>query len=272
MDDKWRLYNDCVKWIFEVLSLPDQMSSQEFNEFISSVESSTLPIAKWIGFTEIIINHDGKSWGLTPKIPSMVYPPLIKPIIIPFNDKPSNYPNVTDYGFQTYEGTDHVKCLLTRKPFKYAWMRCIYVPDFRDVERIILNLEDNDYMELIRTLPLGDQLEQELFEARSCREMKLPIATIATFSIAIETACKIVLHQKGIKFNPIKDGLNDLLNHLANNSLITEKDRQAVLSLKGLRNSVDHSHSGTIGKHNSDLFYSAGEELLKRILHPVAKE
>lgn len=123
--------------------------------------------------------------------------------------------------------------------------------------------------ELINGLPLSDQLQQKLDEARKCRDLKLPIATIATLSIAMETACKVVLENHSISYNRGKDGLNELLNKLVHHELLTEKNRQAALSLKGMRNSVIHGHNGLTSEDNGRMFFTCGDGIITEILKSV---
>lgn len=108
----------------------------------------------------------------------------------------------------------------------------LIIPDIRDLERLMFD-EDDDILIAINGLPFADQLKQEVLEARECMKNNLSIAVIATLAIALETACKITLQTNPKAYNPHKDGLNDLLSNLLKNDPLSEKDRQAVLTLKG---------------------------------------
>jgi hypothetical protein len=269
--DKWKVMSACTKWVFKALSMPEKLNKSVFDRFFTQTDDS-LPVTKWFGMNYMHILSDNLKFGSFPYVPSMKYPPIVKAFVVPYDEQQdlSHYPSLSDLGFQTVLGTECVYTLVSNKPQHPigVGLHCVFLPDLRDLERLIMVDEKiSDFsLEAFRTLPLIEQLEQELTEARACKDNNLAIATVATLSIAIETACKVVLEQRNITYQRVRDGLNDLLNHLVRNGFLSEKDRQACLALKGLRNAVDHGHSGILTIQNAELFFSSGSGLIQTIL------
>lgn len=264
------IYRKNLFWLLNTLTMPDVITGEMFNDRFVSGEVKDLDISKWFGVTYVPILQDALKVGLFPIMPNMKYPPIVKAFVVPFESYPhiDRLPSIDDLKFKSLISSDKVICLVSNKP-KYpigASVRCVILPDIRDLERLIFGEEEWDFTKDIEGRPLADQLHQEITEARQCKEANLPIATIATLAIAMETACKMILEEKQIRYSPTKDGLNDLLNHLTRNGLMSEKDKQAFLSLKGVRNAVDHSHTGLVTNQNAELFFATGEDLIRRLL------
>jgi len=250
-----------LAWIIRVLSLPQKIKADEFEKFFTRSEDD--PIAKTMTGIQHLYTYSEYNYCFFPFVPNMQYPPIVKPFIITSEDI-SSQSAPSDLGFTWFTGDDGTYCTVSYCEKFHGSIRVIFIPDMRDILTIV-GVENRNFSDLTG-FPLSDQLEQELNEAKICMDHKLPIAVIATLSIAIETACKIVLETNNIPYSRNKDGLNDLMNSLVRNDLMSEKDRQACLALKGLRNAVDHAHSGTVSLHHAEMFYKTGVSLIQTIL------
>ncbi|MEK5181336.1 hypothetical protein [Paenibacillus odorifer] len=274
MDVKWNEYSENYNWIRNLLSMPDILTISEYNEFVSEIEKCPLLIAQWVGFEEIRIFPTERPLGIVPFIPNMNYPPIIKTFIVPFSEQTDvrNFPSLNEYGLRTLISSNNIHCFITNIPNSNAWGKCVYFPDLRDLERLIYSNERVPIEEITSGLKMGDQLAQELSEAKMCKDINLPIATISTLSIAMETACKIVLEHSEIEYSRAKDGFNDLLNKLLKHNLLSGKSHASALALKGYRNSITHGHQGMATENKANVFYMCGYELIEEILQSIKHE
>jgi uncharacterized protein YutE (UPF0331/DUF86 family) len=267
MVEQERKMTACIGYSIRALALSQRITISAFRNFFDTSKDVDVLAKKLTGISQMTMSNDGFNYTVFPFVPNTKYPPIVKAFVLTPDELPvDRLPTPAELGFMTFVADDGTYCTINDTKKFYGSVQCTFLPDLRDIERMIYGENVMGYLSNVRGLPLSDQLEQEINEATICKNQRLPIATIATLSIAMETACKLVLEKREVSYLRNKDGLNELLNTLVKNGLLSETDRQACLSLKGLRNAVNHAHTGIVTEQNAEMFFVTGQSLIGTIL------